>query len=142
MKNLQQIQNRLQAEKLDGWLFFDHHVRDPIAYRVLGLEMPRHVSRRWYYWIPAQGGPRKLVHRIEDWMLDPLPGERAEYSSWQEQHRALGDILSGAQRVAMQYSPDCMIPYVSLVDGGAVDLVRGLGSEVVSDALLAGDLHR
>ena len=136
MKNLQQIQNQLQAEKIDGWLFFDHHVRDPIAYRVLGLEIPRHVSRRWYYWIPAQGGPRKLVHRIEDWMLDPLPGERSEYSSWQEQHRALGDILSGAQRVAMQYSPDCMIPYVSLVDGGTVDLVRRLGSEVVSSAAL------
>ncbi len=136
MKNLQQIQNRLQAEKLDGWLFFDHHVRDPIAYRVLGLDTPRHVSRRWYYWIPAQGAPRKLVHRIEDWMLDPLPGERSEYSSWQEQHRALGDILSGAKRVAMQYSPDCMIPYVSLVDGGTVDLVRGLGSEVVSSAAL------
>ena len=136
MKNLQQIQNRLQAEKLDGWLFFDHHVRDPIAYRVLGLDTPRHVSRRWYYWIPAQGAPRKLVHRIEDWMLDPLPGERSEYSSWQEQHRALGDILSGAERVAMQYSPDCMIPYVSLVDGGTVDLVRGLGSEVVSSAAL------
>ena len=80
MKNLQQIQNRLQAEKLDGWLFFDHHVRDPIAYRVLGLDTPQHVSRRWYYWIPAQGDPRKLVHRIEDWMLDPLPGERSEYS--------------------------------------------------------------
>lgn len=136
MKNLQQIQNQLQAEKLDGWLFFDHHIRDPIAYRVLGLDAPRHVSRRWYYWIPAQGDPRKLVHRIEDWMLDPLPGERSEYSSWQEQHRALGDILSGAKRVAMQYSPDCMIPYVSLVDGGTVDLVRGLGSEVVSSAAL------
>ena len=136
MKNLQQIQNRLQAEKLDGWLFFDHHIRDPIAYRVLGLDAPRHVSRRWYYWIPAQGDPRKLVHRIEDWMLDPLPGERSEYSSWQEQHRALGGILSGAKRVAMQYSPDCMIPYVSLVDAGTVDLVRGLGSEVVSSAAL------
>lgn len=136
MKNLQQIQNQLQAEQLDGWLFFDHHIRDPIAYRVLGLDTPRHVSRRWYYWIPAQGDPRKLVHRIEDWMLDPLPGERSEYSSWQEQHRALGDILSGAERVAMQYSPDCMIPYVSLVDGGTVDLVRGLGCEVVSAAAL------
>ncbi len=136
MKNLLQIQNQLQAEKLDGWLFFDHHIRDPIAYHVLGLETPGHVSRRWYYWVPARGEPRKLVHRIEDWMLDPLPGERAEYSSWQEQHQALGDILAGAKRVAMQYSPDCMIPYVSLVDGGTVDLVRGLGSEVVSSAAL------
>jgi len=136
MKNLQQIQNQLQAERLDGWLFFDHHVRDPIAYRVLGLDIPGHVSRRWYYWIPAQGEPRKLVHRIEDWLLDPLPGERSEYSSWQEQHAELGKMLSGAKRIAMQYSPNCMIPYVSLVDGGTVDLVRGLGVEVASSAAL------
>ena len=136
MKNLQQIQNQLQAERLDGWLFFDHHVRDPIAYRVLGLDIPGHVSRRWYYWIPAQGEPRKLVHRIEDWLLDPLPGERSEYSSWQEQHAELTKLLSGAKRIAMQYSPNCMIPYVSLVDGGTVDLVRGLGIEVASSAAL------
>ncbi len=136
MKNLQQIQNQLQTERLDGWLFFDHHVRDPIAYRVLGLDIPGHVSRRWYYWIPAQGEPRKLVHRIEDWLLDPLPGERSEYSSWQEQHAELAKVLNGAKRIAMQYSPNCMIPYVSLVDGGTVDLVRGLGVEVASSAAL------
>ena len=136
MKNLQQIQNQLQAERLDGWLFFDHHVRDPIAYRVLGLDIPGHVSRRWYYWIPAQGEPRKLVHRIEDWLLDPLPGERSEYSSWQEQHAELAKMINGAKRIAMQYSPNCMIPYVSLVDGGTVDLVRGLGVEVASSAAL------
>lgn len=136
MKNLQQIQNQLQAEGLDGWLFFDHHVRDHIAYRVLGLDIPGHVSRRWYYWIPAQGESHKLVHRIEDWMLDPLPGERSEYSSWQEQHAELAKMLSGAKRIAMQYSPNCMIPYVSLVDGGTIDLVRGLGVEVASSAAL------
>jgi Xaa-Pro aminopeptidase len=136
MRNLQEIQNQLQSEQLDGWLFFDHHVRDPIAYRVLGLDIPGHVSRRWYYWIPAQGEPRKLVHRIEAWMLDRLPGERLVYSSWQEQHKELAELLAGAKRVAMQYSPDCMIPYVSLVDGGTIDLVRGLGVEILSSAAL------
>ena len=136
MRNLQEIQNQLQSEQLDGWLFFDHHVRDPIAYRVLGLDVSGHVSRRWYYWIPAQGEPRKLVHRIENWMLDPLPGERLVYSSWQEQHGRLAELLAGAKRIAMQYSPDCMIPYVSLVDGGTIDLVRGLGVEILSSAAL------
>jgi Xaa-Pro aminopeptidase len=136
MRNLQEIQDQLQSEQLDGWLFFDHHVRDPIAYRVLGLDIPGHVSRRWYYWIPARGEPRKLVHRIEDWMLDVLPGERLVYSSWQEQHGKLAELLGGANRAAMQYSPDCMIPYVSLVDGGTIDLVRGLGVEVLSSASL------
>ncbi len=134
--NLAEIQEQLRREQLDGWLFFDHHHRDPIAYRVLGLEAPRHVSRRWYYWIPAQGDPLKLVHRIEDWMLDPLPGERRRYSAWQEQQQQLKDILSAASKVAMQYSPNCMIPYVSLVDGGTVDLVRSLGKQVKSSASL------
>ncbi len=136
MRNLEEIQNQLQSEQLDGWLFFDHHVRDPIAYRVLGLDIPGHVSRRWYYWIPAQGEPRKLVHRIEDWMLDALPGERLVYSSWQEQQGKLAEVLTGAKQIAMQYSPDCMIPYVSLVDGGTIDLVRRLGVNVLSSASL------
>ena len=134
--NLPEIQEQLRAASLDGWLFFDHHVRDPIAYRVLSLTTPRHVSRRWYYWIPADGEPSKLVHRIEAGMLDPLPGERLVYSSWQEQREQLGRMLAGAKRVAMQYSPNCMIPYVSLVDGGTIDLVRGLGVDVVSSAPL------
>jgi Xaa-Pro aminopeptidase len=134
--NLEEIQEQLKAEQVDGWLFFDHHHRDPIAYRVLGLPLGGHVSRRWYYWIPAVGLPVKLVHRIESGKLDAVPGERLLYSSWKEQHERLGEMLGGASRIAMQYSPDCMIPYVSLVDGGTIDLVRGLGKEVVSSAAL------
>ncbi len=134
--NLPEIQEQLRREHLDGWLFFDHHHRDPIAYRVLSLDVPRHVSRRWYYWIPASGEPRKLVSRIEDWMLDALPGERLAYSAWGEQREKLGQMVARASRLAMQYSPDCMIPYVSLVDAGTIDLVRSLGKEVVSSASL------
>jgi Xaa-Pro aminopeptidase len=133
--NLHEIQQRLQAENLDGWLFFDHHVRDPIAYRVLGLE-PCHVSRRWYYWLPAVGEPHKLVHRIEAGALDTLPGQRSEYSGWREQHERLRQMLRGASRLAMQYSPNCMIPYVALVDAGTIELVRAGGIEIVSSAAL------
>ena len=134
--DLREIQEQLRAQQLDGWLFFDHHQRDPIAYRVLSLAAKQHVTRRWYYWIPAQGEPVKLVHRIESRMLDSLPGERKLYSSWQEQRQLLGCILKGAGRVAMQFSPDCMIPYVSLVDGGTIDLIRGLGKEVATSGPL------
>ncbi|MBI3696357.1 MAG: aminopeptidase P family protein [Acidobacteria bacterium] len=132
--NLTGIQAELRAQKLDGWLFFDHHQRDPIAYRVLGFAPRRHVTRRWYYLLPAEGEPVKLVHRIESWMLDALPGERRVYSGWRELRDELGRMLGGRKRVAMQYSPDCMIPYVSLVDAGTVELVRGLGAEVESSA--------
>ena len=134
--DLEAIRQQLREQALDGWLLFDHHVRDPIAYRVLGLDSSGHVSRRWYYWIPAEGDPAKLVHAIEDARLDSLPGAKHVYSSWQSQHRLLDTILDGAGRVAMQYSPKCMIPVVSLVDAGTVDLVRSLGTEVVSSAAL------
>ncbi|HYM10558.1 MAG TPA: Xaa-Pro peptidase family protein [Bryobacterales bacterium] len=132
--NLAEIQSELRAQRLDGWLFFDHHQRDPIAYRVLGFAPKQHVTRRWYYLLPAEGAPVKLVHRIESGMLDALPGERRVYSGWRELRGALGEILKGKKRLAMQYSPDCMIPYVSLVDAGTVEMVRGLGADVVSSA--------
>ena len=81
--NLESIQAALRAASLDGWLFYDHHHRDPIATGILGLDPKAHITRRWYYFIPAHGEPRKLVHRIEQFRLDTLPGAKALYSSWQ-----------------------------------------------------------
>ncbi len=134
--NLDAIQNELRRAGLDGWLFFDHHLRDPLAYRVLGLNMTGHVSRRWYYFIPADGQPRGIVHRVEPYQLDTLPGQKILYSRWQEQELALRRLLAGAHTVAMQYSPQCSVPYVANVDAGTVELIRGLGIEVVSSAEL------
>jgi Xaa-Pro aminopeptidase len=132
---LDQIQSALRDAGLDGWLFFDHHERDPLAYRVLGLKAG-HASRRWYYLIPASGTPRGLVHRIESGTLDSLPGEKAVYSTWREQRDGLRAMLDGSRRVAMQYSPNCAIPYVANVDAGTVELIRGFGVDVVSSAEL------
>src|SRR5690348_13367216 len=132
--DLDRIQEALRRENVDGWLFFDHHERDPLAYRILGFRPRRHVTRRWYYLIPASGEPRALAHRVEPGMLDTLPGEKLLYSRWQEQHALLAKLLSGSRRIAMQYSPDCAIPYVAMVDAGTVELVRKQGIEVVSSA--------
>ncbi|HEX4133656.1 MAG TPA: M24 family metallopeptidase [Bryobacteraceae bacterium] len=134
--DLLRIQEALRREQLDGWLFFDHHERDPLAYRVLGLHSARHVTRRWYYLIPANGDPRGLVHRIESGIIDALPGEKRKYSSWQEQHAELARLLKGLKRVAMQYSPLCAVPYVAMVDAGTIELVRAQGVDVVSSAEL------
>jgi Xaa-Pro dipeptidase len=134
--HIDEIQTALRDEKLDGWLFFDHHQRDPLAYRVLGLQLGRTVTRRWYYLIPAHGEPRGLVHAIESGVLKGLPGDIQTYSSWPAQTEGLKRILDGCRRVAMQYSPNCAIPYVSLVDAGTVELVRGTGVEVVTSANL------
>ena len=110
------IQTALRERKLDGWLFYDHHHRDPIAYRLLGLPEKLHVTRRWFYLIPAQGEPQKLVHRVEPKHLDNLPGNKREYSSWQEQHQGLKDMLAGVKKIAMQYSENNQVPLIGLVD--------------------------
>ena len=92
--NIDAIQKELKQRNLDGWLFFDHHQRDALAYRVLGFTVARHVTRRWYYLIPAEGEPAGLVHNIESKMLDALPGRKARYSSWQEQAAGLRNLLA------------------------------------------------
>ena len=132
--NLEAIQSALRDAGIEGWLFTDHHHRDPIAYRVLGLSESLHVTRRLFYFVPATGAPRKLVHRIEQGRLDPLPGSKAVYSTWQEMESGLARLLEGASRIAMQYSPRNAIMYVSLVDGGMIELIRELGKQIVSSA--------
>ena len=132
--DLTAIQSALREHKMDGWLFYDHHHRDPIAYRILGLDEHSFVSRRWFYFVPATGEPRRLVHRVESGKLDSLPGGKNEYSSWQELEQKLEAMLSGATKIAMQYSPRNAIMYVSMVDGGTVELLRGMGKDIVSSA--------
>jgi Xaa-Pro aminopeptidase len=135
--DLDAIQSALREQKLDGWLFYDHHHRDPIAYRILGLSESLHVTRRWYYLIPAEGEPRKLVHRIEAGRLDTLPGAKAEYSaysSWQELEANLKTMLAPYSRLAMQYSPRNAIMYVSMVDAGTIELLREFGKTIVSSS--------
>ena len=130
--DLSAIQSALRERKFDAWLFYDHHHRDPIGYRVLGLPDGLHVTRRWFYVIPAQGDPVKLVHRIEKYHLDSLPGKRLEYSSWQEQHGQLKEMLAPYKKVAMQYSPNNAVFVIGLVDAGTVELLRSFGKEIVS----------
>ncbi len=130
------IQEALRESGVDGWLFFDHHRRDPLAYRILAIPDDVRATRRWYYFVPANGEPRKLVHRIESGALDNLPGYKQTYSSWLDQQNKLADLLTGCSRIAMQYSPNCAIPYVSLVDAGTVELVRSVGVDLVSSANL------
>ncbi|HVB58781.1 MAG TPA: M24 family metallopeptidase [Candidatus Acidoferrales bacterium] len=134
MPDIKAIQAELRASKLDGWLFYDHHHRDPIAGRVLGLGENGLATRRWFYFIPSRGEPRKLVHRIEQGALDTVEGRKFVYAGWEELHRTLAKLLAGSSKIAMQYSPDNNIPYIGLVDAGTVELVRKLKKKVVSSA--------
>jgi Xaa-Pro aminopeptidase len=132
--NLPAIQAALRERNIDAWLFYDHHHRDPIAYRVLGLPSSLMVTRRWFYLIPANGEPTKLVHKIEAGHLDKLPGSKRVYSGWQELFEQIKSFLADYKTIAMQYSPNNLVFTVSLVDAGTVELVRGLGKNVVSAA--------
>ena len=134
--DLSAIQSALTDASLDGWLFYDHHYRDPLAYSILGLPQGQLVTRRWYYFIPATGTPRKLVHRIESGRLDTLPGPKSEYSSWQELEAGIEALLTGQTKIAMQYSPRNAIMYVALVDAGTIELLRSLGKEIFTSANL------
>jgi Xaa-Pro dipeptidase len=138
---LDAIQAALRDAGIDGWLFYDHHHRDPIAAHILGLDPNAHVTRRWYYFIPATGEPRKLLHRIEQSRLDALPGSKVLYSGWKELAERLDAMLAGFRTIAMQYSPNNDIMYISMVDAGTVEFIRSLGKRVVSSADLVSQFE-
>jgi Xaa-Pro aminopeptidase len=141
-----EIQKALQTAKLDGWLFYDFRGSDPLAPRILKLGEHASGSRRWFYYIPANGEPTKIVHSIERGKLDALPGQRVIYRGWEEQHALVSAALKGPadkpspnpvkKRIAMQYSPNNDIPYISRVDAGTVELIRSFGVEIVTSAEL------
>ena len=131
---IRRIQDSLNHLRVPAWLFYDFRFTDPLANRILGIPESQHSTRRWFYLVPAQGTPTKLVHRIESSMLDHLPGEKLVYLRWQDLRSGLEEMLNGFSSLAMQYSPEGAIPYVSKVDAGTVELVRSLGKAVTSSA--------
>lgn len=134
MKKIEEAQKYLKERHLDGWLLYDFHGNNPLARYFLDIPSHMMTTRRFFYWIPAVGTPMKVLHAIEPTVLDALPGDKKSYSSWQSLEKEIGDVLRGAKKVAMEYSPRNAIPYVSLVDAGTVDLIRSFGVEVVSSA--------
>jgi Xaa-Pro dipeptidase len=131
--DIQGMQSDLRAAKIDGWLFYDFRGRDPIAQRI--LKLPEGMrTRRWFYFVPAKGTPKKLVHKIETESLAVMPGETLYYAAQDELRKNLARILGRGKTVAMQYSPKNAIPYVAMVDAGTVELVRSVGAKVVSSA--------
>ena len=137
MFDLPRVQAAFREDGLDGWLLYDFRGLNVLARRVLDMPAEHMLSRRWFYFIPAQGEPRKLVHRIEPAALDHLPGiDNDVYLRWQELEAGVACAGAGRQRVAMEYVPRNANPYVSRVDAGTVELVRSFGVEIVP----SGDL--
>ncbi|HYE86708.1 MAG TPA: M24 family metallopeptidase [Vicinamibacterales bacterium] len=131
------VQQALASEGLDGWLLYDFHGSNPVSYRLAGMGGTGHLAtRRWFYLIPVTGEPIALVHAIERHNLDHLAGSKVVYAGRTQLQTGLATLLTGRKRIAMEYSPNCAIPYVSRVDAGTIEMVRGLGVEVLS----SGDL--
>jgi len=136
MFDLDAIQTAIRSQNLDGWLLYDFRGSNILARRILQFVDGTMGSRRWMYFIPAHGAPRKLVHRIESGALDHLPGDKTVYLKWQQFEAGVANLAGGCARLAMEYSPRNGNPYVSRVDAGTVELVRSCGPEIVP----SGDL--
>lgn len=134
MADITAFQSALREARVDGWLFYDFRRSNAIAHRVLGLPPHAFFTRRWFYFVPAQGTPVAIVSAVESHALASLPGDQRVYRTWREYRELLSAALSGARRVAMEYVPQNAIPYCSLVDAGTVEFVQALGPEVVSSA--------
>src|SRR5947209_7359280 len=131
MFDLASVQRALRQLQLDGWLLYDFRGLNVLARRVVGLGPEAMLSRRWFYFVPADGEPRKLVHRIEPHALDALPGAATVYLRWQELEDGVRQLVTGRRRVAMEYVPRNANPYVSRVDAGTVEMVRSFGPDIV-----------
>jgi len=137
MHSIAEIQQALTEQNLDGWLLYDFRGLNILARRVVSFRDDIHLTRRWFYFIPRTGEPRKLVHRIESGALDSLPGsDKMIYLTWQKLEESVGSLVAGSKRIAMEYVPRNANPYASRVDGGTIELVKSFGVEIVS----SGDL--
>ena len=136
---LQTIRNYLHKHGIAGWLLYDFRGQNPIAASVAGLQSTG--TRRWFLWIPAEGEPQWLVHAIEQAAFSAvgpdMAGPQHYYVGWQELEQQLRTILpqTASSQIAMEYSPNGAIPYVSNVDAGTMEMVRAnTGAAIVSSA--------
>lgn len=132
--DLNKIQGIIKNMGFDGWLFFDFRGSNDLALNILNLPKESHLTRRFFYFIPKDGEPKKIVNAIEAGFLDHLPGEKLKYSNHSSLTNHLKNILKNVKSVAMEYSPLNAIPYVAKVDAGTIELIKSYGVEVKSSA--------
>jgi Xaa-Pro aminopeptidase len=132
---LGEVESALRDARLEGWLLYDYRGQNGIAQRALGLEDVS-PTRRFFYWIPAEGIPVLLAHASELETFGDLPGEGIPYDGWASLRTQLGKLLPNRGAIAMEHQEFGGHPDLSRVDAGTVALVRSYGPSVVS----SGDL--
>ena len=133
---LSEIQSALTSLDLEAWLLYDFRGINPISQNVAGLT-GLNITRRWFCLIPAQGEPHWLIHKIETSNFVDVLGDVSLYAGWQELNAEMKSILTNVNSVAMEYSPNASIPYISRVDAGTLEWIRSFGVEVKSSGELA-----
>lgn len=129
---VEQAQEYMKGRDIEGWLLYDYRGINPILWDTLGPVS--NVTRPCWLWIPSQGEPRLLVSYVDQGRFGGLGIATTLFVSRQDMAAGLADLLSGARRIAMEYSPMGELPRVSKVDAGTLEMVRGLGAEVVPSA--------
>ena len=131
---LDAAREELKRQGLAGWLIHDFRGSNPFADRFLGTAA-MHLSRPIFVLVPAAGAPVALVSVLEAGSLR-MPGfEVRAYAGRRSADEALTRLLPDGP-LAMEYAPNADLPYVSVVDAGTVERLRGLGAEIVSSAEL------
>jgi len=136
LDQLGDVQLALRDEELAGWLLVSAGGTNPVAERLLAIDGDA-CSRRWFYWIPADGIPVLIAHRAEVSRFPTLPGELIPFSSWPDLRDGLGRTLPNRGTIAMEYSPMGVDAELGRVDAGTLELVRSYGPRVVSSESLA-----
>ena len=125
-------QKYLKDHQIDGWLLYNFQNNNPLALEFLKIPEDKHLSRRFFYWIPQEGTPIKVVHQIEMNILNDLPGETFPYAERSQLQKHMETILKGAKSVAMEYSFENHLPYISKLDAGTKEWIEEIGPVVTS----------
>ncbi len=122
----------------DGWLIYDFQGLNPHARRVLDIPPSVFLTRRFFVYVPREGRATVLHNHIEggNWrrVTQGWDAELRPFGSHAELDAELRALVAG-QRLAMEYSPQGAVPYVSRVDAGTLERVRAAGAAgIVSSA--------
>ena len=131
--DMERLATVLRDRGLDGWLVYDFHGVNPLTVRLLGPTGM--LTRRLFLWLPVEGSPRLIVHNIDRLAVREFPGEIVIYTTWQELHQHLGELVKG-RRIAMEISPENAVPYLDRVPSGVVELLTNLGATLEPSDIL------
>lgn len=126
-------QSYMQEHGIDAWLVYDFRGSNDVMWQLLGTHAS--TTRRSFLLIPNRGTPQSLVHIIDEPQFPAYPNiELHYYASWSELEAWLRERIGSLSTLALEYSPNCAIPTMSVVDAGMVELIASTGVQITSSA--------